>query len=645
MFEHLLQPGQIGKLKVKNRMKFASTTTNFANHDGTVSDREVNFIAERAKGGAGLVTVGGAYPHPLGKGYVGQLGASDDTFIPGLRRLADVIREHGAKSACQIMHTARYAHPEKYGIGKMPVGPSAIKSPLRKFGECRALTIQEIKELIKLYGQAARRIKAAGFDAVEMRAHGGYLGASFLSPWSNMRTDEYGGSLENRARFVLEFIGEVRKTVGDDYPLIFRLNAAELMEGGNTEEDLQKIAQMIEQAGIDLLSLTVGWHESMTPSITHEVPPGYWLYLAEGMKEVLSIPVTMGYRLSKPELAEKAIAEGKLDFWEMCRPLLADPYLPTKVAEGRPEDIAPCIACNQGCMSNIFDDEEICCIINPRVGKEGDSGYQISPAEKPKKVFVVGGGPGGLEAARTAAERGHRVTLFEKETELGGQLFIAAIPPHKHEINSTRGYLVHQLEKSTAEIKVGVEMTAQSIEEERPDAVIVATGVVPLIPQIRGIERTNVVSAEDILWTARETGESVIVIGGEMVACETAELLADQGKKVTVVRRGPKMAVKVGPVQRGRLLTRLREKGVTLMPGVQNYEEITDEGLTLIDKEGNTQTIKADTIVYAIGVKANKTLAEELEGKVPALYSIGDCVEPRDIMAAIDEGARVGCRV
>jgi len=645
MFKHLLQPGQVGKLKVKNRMKFASTTTNFANHDGTVNDREVNFIAERAKGGAGLVTVGGAYPHPLGKGYIGQLGASDDKFIPGLSKLAQVIRENGAKSVCQIMHTARYAHPEEYGMGGMPVGPSALKSPLRKFGECRALTIEEIKELVELYGQAARRIKAAGFDAVEMRAHGGYLGASFLSPWSNRRTDEYGGSLENRARFVLEFIGEVRKTVGDDYPLIFRLNASELMEGGNTEEDLQKIAQMTEQAGIDLLSLTVGWHESMTPSITHEVPPGYWLYLAEGMKEVLNIPVAMGYRLSKPELAEKAIAEDKLDFWEMCRPLIADPYLPTKVAEGRPEDIAPCIACNQGCMSKIFDDEEICCIINPRVGKEGDPRYQISPAEKSKKVFVVGGGPGGLEAARAAADRGHRVTLFEKETKLGGQLFIAAIPPHKHEINSTREYLVHQLEKSTAEIKVGVEMTPQFIEEERPDAVILATGIIPLTPQIPGIERTNIVSAEDILWSNKETGETLVVIGGEMVACETAELLADQGKKVIVVRRGAKMAVKVGPVQRGRLLTRLREKGVTLMPGVQKYEEITDEGLTLIDKEGNRQTIKADTIVYAIGMKANKALAEELEGKVPALYSIGDCVEPRDIMAAVDEGARVGCRV
>lgn len=645
MFEHLLKQGQVRNMTVKNRMKFSSTTTNFANHDGTVNQKEIDFIAERAKGGAGMVTVGGAYPHPNGKGYIGQLGASDDKFVPGLSQLAKVIKEHGAKSVCQIMHTARYAHPKEYGTGEMPVGPSAIKSALRKFGDCRAMTREEIKEMIKLYGQAARRMKEAGFDAVEMRAHGGYLGASFLSPWSNKRTDDYGGSLENRARFVLEFVEEVRRTVGDDYPLILRLNATELMEGGNTDEDLKKIAKMIEQAGIDYMSLTVGWHESRLPTITHEVPPGHWLYLAEGMKEVLTIPIGMGHRLSKPEVAEKAIAEGILDFWEMSRPLLADPYLPMKIAEGRPEDIAPCVACNQGCSGKILHDKPISCIINPRLGKEGDPRYQIEPAERPKKVFVVGGGPGGMEAARTAAQRGHKVTLFEKESELGGQLFLAAIPPYKHELGSTREYLVRQIKKSNAQIKTGVKVSADLIEQEMPDAVIVATGLLPLVPKIPGIDKSHVVSAEEILEGHKKPGNTVVVIGGEMVACETAELLADKGKKVTVIRRGPKMAVKVTPVARGRLLTRLREKGVTLIPGVQKYEEITVEGLAFIDHEGNKQMIKADTIVYAVGAKENKSLAEELQDKVPALYSIGDCVEARDIMAAVDEGARAGCEV
>ena len=645
MFSHIMQPGRIRNMELKNRIKFASTTTNFANHDGTVNDREVAFIAERAKGGAGLVTVGGAYPHPLGKGYMGHLGASDDKFIPGLKRLADAIRENGGKSACQIMHTGRYAHVKEYGIADVPTGPSAVKSPLRKFGESRAMTREEVKEMIKLYGQAARRIKEAGFDAVEMRAHGGYLGASFLSPWANRRTDEYGGSLENRARFVLEFIQEVRKTVGKDYPLIMRLNASELMEGGNSDEDLRKIGKMIEEVGIDLMSLTVGWHESPWPSITHEIPPGHWLFLAKEMKKVLKIPVAMGYRLSKPELAEKAIAEGILDYWEMSRPMLADPYLPAKVAEGRPEDIAPCVACNQGCMSKIFDDEEICCILNPRLGREANPKYQIKPVKKAKKVFVIGGGPGGLEAARIASQRGHNVTLFEKEEKLGGQLFIAAIPPHKHEMNSIREYLERQVRKTTATIKAGVEVNAKLIEKEKPDAVILASGILPLVPQIKGIDGSNAMSAEDVLWGLKEPGETVVVVGGEMVACETAELLADKGKKVTVVRRGPRMAVKVGPVQRGRLLTRLREKGVNLIPGVQKYEEISKEGLKLIDKDGNSQTIKADTVVYAVGVKANKELAGQLQGKVPALFSVGDCVEPRDIMAAIEEGCRVACEV
>ncbi len=235
--------------------------------------------------------------------------------------------------------------------------------------------------------------------------------------------------------------------------------------------------------------------------------------------------------------------------------------------------------------------------------------------------------------------------LFEKEEKLGGQLFIAAVPPYKHELNSAREYLTRQLEKSPAKIRAGEEVTASLIRREKPDAVIMATGVIPLIPQIPGIERSKVMSAEDILWGRKQAGKTVVVIGGEMVACETAELLADKGKKVTVVRRGPKMAVKVSPVVRNRLLTRLREKGATLIPGVQKYEEITDAGLTFTNHEGKKQTIKADTIVYAVGVKANKDLEDALKEKGPAVYWIGDCFEPRDIMAAIDEGARVGCEV
>jgi len=646
MFEHILQPGKIRNMEVKNRMKFASTTTNFSNHDGTVNDREVAFIAERAKGGAGLITVGGAYPHPLGQGYKGQFGANDDKFIPGLKRLADVIRENGSKSVCQIMHTARYAHPQRYGHGDLPTGPSDMRSPLRKFGECRALTIEEVKEMVQLYGQAGRRMKEAGFDAIEMRAHGGYLGASFLSPWVNKRTDEYGGSLENRARFIMEFIGEVRKNVGEDYPLIMRLNASELIDEGNSDEDLRKVAVWIQDAGIDLLSLTVGWHESMVPAITNEIPPGHWLHLAAEMKKVLKIPVAMAYRLSKPEIAEKAIEEGVLDYWEMCRPMLSDPYLPKKVAEGRPEDIAPCISCNQGCMDNIFNDEEICCIINPHLGKEGDPAYEAKPAEEPKKVFVIGGGPGGMEAARMAAERGHSVTLFEKEHELGGQLFIAALPPYKHEIDSAREYLEGQLKKSKVEVRTGVKADVKMIEEEKPDVVIVATGAVPAVPNIKGIDGDNVISAEDILWKRKEVkGKEVLVIGGGRVACETAEVLADNGNKVTLVRQGRKMGSKIGPVQRARLFTRLRQKGVAFMTEVKKYEEISPEGLILVDKEGDRRIIKADKIVHGVGMKADKELAGELEGKVRALYKIGDCIKPGEITDAVDDGTRVGCEI
>jgi pyruvate/2-oxoglutarate dehydrogenase complex dihydrolipoamide dehydrogenase (E3) component len=297
-------------------------------------------------------------------------------------------------------------------------------------------------------------------------------------------------------------------------------------------------------------------------------------------------------------------------------------------------------------MDNIFNDEEICCMINPRLGKEGDPAYAVKPAKEPKKVFVIGGGPGGMEAARTASERGHHVTLFEKEHDLGGQLFIAALPPYKHEIDSAREYLERQLKKSQVEIKTGVKVDVKMLEEEKPDVVIVATGAVPAVPNIKGIDGDHVISAEDILWKRKEVeGKEVVVIGGGRVACETAEVLADSRNKVTIVRQGKKMGSRIGPVQRARLLTRLRQKGAAFMTEVRKYEEITPEGLILIDKEGTRRTIKADKVVHGVGMQADKKLADELEGKVRALYRIGDCIRPREITDAVDDGTRLGCEI
>lgn len=645
MFDNLLKPGQVGKLKIKNRMKFAPTVTNYCAADGSVTEQEIAYFAERAKGGAGIVTAEGSFPHLIGKCYYHQMGVHDDKMIPGLSKLARAIKDNGAVAVCQILHGGRYAHPHEYGVAGEALGPSAMKSTVRRFGQCREMTKDEIKEHINIYAQGARRIKEAGFDGIELRAHGGYLDGSFLSPWANKRTDEYGGSLENRARFAIEQVQAVRKMVGPDYPIFFRLNGTELLDGGSTEEDMRKVARWLEDAGIDALGVTVGWHESNRPSVTHEIPEGHWLYLAAEMQKVVGVPILMAYNLHLPETADKAIADGILDIWEMARPMIADPHLPRKVIEGRPEDINPCITCNQACFPNILDDMDMGCAVNPVVGKEWDPAYQIKPAPKPRKVFVIGGGPAGLTAARVAAQRGHKVTLFEKGNKLGGALLIASVPPFKYHIDLLTKYLVRQVEKSGVEVKVRKSVTARAVEKEKPDAVIVAAGMVPFIPDMPGVDRSNVVQANEVLRGTKKVGKDVVIVGGELVGCETAEFLADMGKKVTVVRRGKSMATKVSPLHRFGLLGRLTKKGVTLVPGVQKYDRITDDGLTLTDGEGKSRTFKADTVVIAAGGKENTALAKELEGKVPIVRAVGDCVEGRTIQEAIGEGYKAGLEI
>jgi len=327
-YPKLFEPTKIGRMEVKNRIKFAATGTGFCSENGKITLQEIAWLVERAKGGAGLVTISGTSPHPTGVFSKVQPPNWDDSHTPELRKLAEAIKEHGAKACLQIVHTGRYA---SLG-GEPPVGPSAVPSTLHRWENVRELKPDEIRTLVEAHGEAVRRARDAGFDAAEIGAMAGYLIASFLSPWTNRRSDEYGGGLENRARFLLECIESAREKVGNDYPLLIRMCADERIEGGNTPEDMSAIARLAEEAGVNAISLTVGWHESRVPALTMDIPHGHWLYLAEGMKRVLNIPVCMAFRLNSAEIAERAIENGTLDFWEMCRPLIADPELPNKLA-------------------------------------------------------------------------------------------------------------------------------------------------------------------------------------------------------------------------------------------------------------------------------------------------------------------------
>ncbi|MFC2002619.1 FAD-dependent oxidoreductase [Chloroflexota bacterium] len=644
MFDHLLKPGQIGKMPLKNKMKFAATTTNFCHQSGAVTDREIAFLAERARGGGAIVCSGGGYPHILGKAYIGQMGLHDDKLVPGLKKLAQAIHDNGAKASCEILHGGAYAHPAEYGIEGLPVGPTAMPPKLPRYSPCRELTTNEIKELVELYGQAARRIKDAGFDAIEIGCLTGYLLVNFLLPRANKRTDKYGGSLENRARFTVEIIQRIREEVGADYPIIMRALANDLLqEGGNTEEEYIEVAKMFAATGVDSLSLGVGTHESDFPAITSEIEPGHWLYLAEKWKRAgIKVPLMLSYRVSRPELADKAIADGIIDFWEMSRPLIADPYLPTKVAQGHPEDIAICPA-DSACLSNLLLEKPIACILNPMVGREGEEAFQIRPAETRRKVIVVGGGPAGMEAARVAALRGHQIVLHEEKDRLGGQLQAASVAPYKDEINCLTDYLTTQVSKAGVEVRLNSKVNAQSIEQSKPDVVIVATGSNPLIPDIPGVDRGNVVTALDVLTGKKQTGDRVVIVGGGMVGCEVAEFLAGEGKKVTVLEMQKRIGQGIIAITRWRVIQRLSEAGVSLETKTK-AEEITESGVQA-NREGLPQLFPADTVVLATSMTPNKGLLQELEGRVPSVHAIGDCLEPRQIGEAMEEGFRLGAAI
>ena len=636
----LFEPLTVGTMRLRNRLVMPPMVTNFATRDGFVTDRTCHYYGARAEGGVGLVIVEATCVEaPAGKGFYHQLAIDDDKYIPGLRALAGAIKEHGARAAIQLHHAGR--NTTTAITGQKLVAPSAIPMPN---GEVpRALTVDEIKATVRRFAEAAGRAKKAGFDAVEIHAAHGYLLSQFLSAASNRRQDGYGGDLRNRARMLLETIAGVKATVGDPYPVWCRINGREYgIEGGSTIEEAQEIARMCQEAGTAAIHVSAfGYGADPRHLPLSTLREGYLLRFAEAVKPVVSIPVITVGRMT-PVLGEKALEEGKADLIAIGRGLLADPELPNKAAEGRLEDIRPCILCGT-CQSGLQGEgASLRCRVNPALGREGESA--ITAAERPKRVVVIGGGPAGMEAAVVAARRGHRVTLFEKEKELGGQLLLAAIPPYKDRLAEFNRYLSRQVEKAGVSVKLGKEATVADIEAIAPDAVVLATGVVPFIPEIPGIDGNNVVLAEDVLACRAVAGETVVIIGGELVACETAEFLADAGKKVTMCRRGQAMAVAQDPIVREPLVGRLADKGVTMLTGVR-YQEIAADGLLITDRGGQKQTVPADTIILAAGSRPNTGLLKALEGKVREVYQVGDCLEPRSLMEALAQGFHAGRNV
>jgi len=628
-FKKLFQPGTIGTLTVANRIVMAPMVTHYA-EEGSVTGRMIGYYAERAKGGAGLLVLEAAYPRTIG--HPGRVHIWSDAFIPGLKRLTDEVHRCGGKVAIEINPSRGRADEAD------PISASHVPHPLT--GKIpRALTLEEIRDLEEDFGRSVRRGREAGFDAVMIHGGTGYLISEFLSPRINLRTDIYGGDIRGRARLAVEMVQEAKKQGGKDYPVILRLAASERTEGGISLEDILETCRLVEEAGVDAIDVVSGVAETMewvVPSMYF--PLACNVPLAEGIKKRVSIPVMVAGRINDPSLAEEILEEEKADFVTVGRALLADPYFPAKAKEGKVNEIRKCIACLR-CIESFSAHQLLVCAVNPTVGREREP----EPKEgKKKKVIIVGGGPAGLQAAITAAERGHEVILLEKEREIGGQLNVASLPPGKAELRNVLDYFSSQLEKRREKItKIHQEGTSSVVRNLGPDAVIAAVGSVPLIPDIPGIQEgiksKKVVTGREVLSGKVKLGKKAVVIGGGRIGCELADFLVEKGQEVVILEILPELAMDAFPWIRKVLLERLQKKGIQAYTGVKE-ERIVEKGVEIVDSSGQRVLIETDKVILSVGSLPNSSLSRSFEGTAVEFYEAGDCKEPRKILEAIHEG-------
>jgi len=678
----------------------AGMGTNFGAKDGHVTERMKRYYEARARGGAGLIIVEvTAIDYPRGAGMPGQLGISSDEFIPGLKELTDVIHRHGAKTGIQL-HFAGVKAVMDIASGRkrfVPTAPSLGTGGIEDFTpeemqatmgmmmtesstlEFHEITIEEIGQLVEKYADAAVRARDAGFDGVEVHAGHGYIISMFISPAWNKRTDEYGGSIENRSRLLIEVIKAIKKKAGNDFPVWFRFDAKEIMiDNGITLEDSCRTAQLADAAGADAVNVSTYGNPDLGIAFTEGMlihKPGGFLPYAEQIKKSVSMPVIAVGRI-EPEVGNRVIKKGKADFIAMGRKLLADPKLPKKLIERRPDDIRPCICCYT-CVGKIFTYESTCCAVNPSTGKEAD--FEMIPAAKARKVLIVGAGPAGMEAARVAALRGHKVTLCEKANYLGGTAYLSTM------VNVENGnlidYLETQIRKLPIDLQLGREVTPEFIREFNPDVALIAIGHKEETPAIPGVDRKNVSSGNDLrrlmmggdsdaskrlsfiqrtlvgggrligatknpaavrkfskLWMP--IGKRVIIIGGSLVGLELADFFSERGRSVTILEESDAIAAQMAIPRRWRVLYFLRERGVSLIKDVK-VKEIMEHGVTYVTKEEDEKTVEADSVILAIGTVPDQDLFEKVKSFCPEVHLIGDCSEIGYIQGAMADGARI----
>ncbi|MCK0511651.1 FAD-dependent oxidoreductase [Aromatoleum buckelii] len=646
---HLFKPGQIGKYPTKNMVKYgACCVSNYNTRDGYITPRELARMRVIAATGAGIITNQGAYPDPLGEGksYFRQVALFDDKFLPQFETIAQYIHDGGAVAIQQILHAGRYGGID---LGYC-IQPSVVPQTLPHFRPPREVTKEQIRAIIGQHADAAKRAIRAGFDGTEVTSFMGYLLANFNSRFTNQRTDEYGGSIENRGRFMRELIDSIKQAT-PEHPLVVRLNGAELMDrwGGNSEDECFELMQQAVDSGVDMISVTVGWQEAPESSIGRDVAPGHWNYLSAKAKKLFpNTLITFGNRLPDPVMANQCIAEGVFDYWEVCRPMLADPELLHKAAEDRLDEVRRCIG-SLNCLSRLFRDLPYTCAMNPALGHEVEPEYHVTPAAVKKKIMIIGAGPAGMEAAITAKRRGHEVTVFEKGDRIGGSLagYAANDLARPDDLISVIKYYETMARKMEIDVRFNTEANAKFMRSilHQFDVCIVAAGSRTDMKAYRHIEgHEQLVDALDVATGKVTPGKRIVMVGAGKIGLTLAESLCKQGHEVVLVEEDKRIAGDVMPSFKWRHSAWIEELGIrTLTSSV--LTKVTVEGATVKNGKGEEIFVEADTVVVSGPRKANHDLFHEFQWMVDELHGAGDAVIARGLDAAIHEGYRLGVRI
>lgn len=647
--KHLFQSGRIGKLVTKNRIKYgACCVSNYNTRDGYITARELARMRVIAQTGCGMITNQGAYPDPAGEGkaYFRQVAIYDDKFLPQFEEIAGYIKDAGAVGIQQILHAGRYGGID---LGYC-VQPSEVPQTLPHFRPPRVMTVEQIRETIRQHAEAAGRAIRAGFEGTEITSFMGYLLANFNSRFTNQRTDEYGGSIRNRGRFMRELIDAIKQATPDN-PLIIRLNGDELMQrwGGNTEDECYELMQQAVDCGVDMISITVGWQEAPESSIGRDIPPGYWNYLSERAKRMFpNTLIAFGNRLPDPRMADDCVRDRVFDFWEVCRPLLADPELIHKAAEDRLDEARPCIG-SLNCLSRLFRDLPYTCTMNPALGHEVEPEYHITPAAVRKKIMVIGAGPAGMECAITAARRGHDVTVFDRASAIGGNL-AAYAENDLARPDDLRSIIAHydvMAKKHGVQIRLNTEVEAKFMRSvlHQYDVCVVAAGASTNRAALDTVEGHELlVDALDVAHRRKQAGGNVVVIGGGKIGLTVAEYIRKNGAIVTVVEQERRIAGDVKPSFKWRHASWVEELDITCLTS-SRPTKITREGVTVLSDKGKETFVPADTVLLASPRKPNHELFHEFEWMIDELHGVGDALIPRGLEQAIHEGYRLGVRI